>query len=255
MSRPVFTGSYQFLTTKPATRRFSKINKEWLYILPMADMNSANLYYKMYFDDDTNSTGSISLGNLRDDEAKIVDISYALVDYDSIITSPATRIKKIEVYVGTASSEDSGDKITLIPYTPQGEVLALYYANSYGGFDSLICTGANSQNLISEQEVTKRIMTHSEDINTTAQYKVVDAMARSSYTINTAFMPLGEVKALRDLSIKKPIRMMKEIDGVTTMVPYILEPNSLSMPSTFTPNTNFSFVITEAMDNHAFEAI
>ncbi len=253
MSRPTFTGDYQFLTTKPNSRRLSKVDKEWLYILPIADMTSANLYYKMYFDDGTNITDSISLGDLREYEVKIVDISYLLVDYDSNITSPAMYIEKIEVYVGTASTEDSGDKLTYVPYTPKGERMTFYYANSYGGIDSLICTGDTSETIESDQQTARFELAHDADINEVTQYTDVNAKARRRFNINTSHMPDLEAKALRDLAIKKPIRIYKEINTTPVLLPCRLEPNRMGLPGSFTQLNTNSFTISYAFDDYAFD--
>lgn len=253
MNRPTFTGIYKFLTTRPNTRRLSKLDPEWLYVLPLQDIASASLYYTVYFDDGTDVLQNIDLGNLRQGEVKILDISYATVNYDSLIPAGASYIRKIDMYVGSIPSDTPSDLLTYLPYTPGLERQAFYYANSYGGFDTLVCTGAIEESIKSTQSVVNRHLPHDANLADSPQYAARDARGRRYFDINTGNMSRLEREALADMQIKKPIHAYKEISGTPVLLPCILENNSMVLPGTYTNTTPFDFSLSYAWQDRALD--
>ncbi len=255
MSRPTFTGDYQLLTTKADKRRLSTTDPEYVYVCPIADMTGANLYAKAYYSDATTNVHTVSLSNLNKGETKCVDIGYAAIDYVSNIPS-GESISKIEIYVGTADTEDSGDKLTYIPYTAiSDQKLRVYYVNSYGGMDSLICIGDRTESVESDYQIASAEIDYDGVLQESPQFTIHNSRGRRSFEIYTGHLPEKEAEALRELGVKKPVCIHETVNAVETLLPAILDGNGVALPSQRSTLHNQVIRLRYAWEDMAFDRV
>ncbi len=231
MSLPTFTGDYLLLTTKPNKRRLSTEDPEYVYVCPFADMTGGSLYAKATYSDDSTYVHAVSLGTLYVGKTLCVGIGYDAIDYAASIPSGETLLK-IEVYVGTASTEDDGDKVTYIPYTPSSQVKTrVYYVTSYGGLDSLICVGDRQTTVNGQHQLASTRLRHDGVLQDAAQFSIVNSRGRRTIDIHTGNLPPKEEKALRELGIKKPVTVYQTLNGTPTLLPCVTEGDGIGLAS------------------------
>lgn len=246
---------YQFLTTKPQRRLISTDHPEWLYILPNVDIPGASLVATCYWQSGGNITYTLISADeldLNGGEVRYFDISYAKRNYANL--DPAKTIAYIRIQINAAAI-DSGEKdyIDLVPYTPVGDdITAIYYRNSQGGMDSLICAG-DVQEAIEIDGL--QVATPLEAVYDTqaAQYSWVDPSYRTDISVHTGAKSTRELKALKDLMLIKSAFEYREADGVLFTKDIIPEQLSVSMPSSRTNIKKLSFIYRYAVSQKAID--
>ncbi len=256
MSRPVLTsGSYWLLTTKPQTRRFNMSDPEFLYVYPREDKAAARLYYEITQDDSSQVVNSISLGDLRRGETKIVDISQDVEDYEGQKGAGRT-IKSIKFYVHTSQTATPEDYIVAIPWTPTSkDRTAIYYANSYGGWDSLVCEGESQGNIENDQITSRRILPINYNIQLNPQVLLQDSRGMQVFTFTTGKMPRLEREALRDMALKKQLAIYSVINQTKVKLPAIFDESSMPLASSFSNITNLAFSLRFAWEAKALDRV
>lgn len=244
---------YTFLTTKPLTRRMSTAHPELLYVLPHQAISSHDLAAVCHYTDGTTSPLVIKAGlSLNASEVKRYRIGYDAVDYDAV--QPTKTLKKIVISIADESTGVAlGESLTYYPYTPQGDyVQAIYYHNSLGGVDSLICEG--------DQQVSRQFGGYMTAIPLDAvydgqahQYKWVDPTFSTTKGMNTGAMPRGEVEALHDFFSLKRAWEYKVKNGGVILNPIIPEQPEVSFPSSRTNMKKLSFGYRYAFDQRAID--
>lgn len=213
-----FSGDYTFLTTKPANRRLVRGYPELLLILPNTDISSAILRMTVTWSDATTSNMDISLGDLRTGEVKAVNIGTDARDYDGL--QPAKTAVKVVAKVGTTGTKT----LTYLFAQAQSDTKqALYYANSYGGYDSIICTG-DSQRIQENSSVdTRRSLIMESSIRNLQEYGVANAQARVGRSVSTGYLTPAEYQASQDLFLHRHGYVYESVGGVNTFVPVIFD--------------------------------
>lgn len=255
MSRPTFSGDYQLLTTRPDKRRLSTEDPEYVYVCPNTDITAAYMYAKAYYSDATTNVHSVSLSNLNKGETKCVDIGFAAMSYNSSIPVGET-ISKIEVYVGTTDTEDDGDKLTYIPYTALSDLkLRVYYSNSYGGLDSLICIGDRQETVESSYQMASVEIAHDAVLQESPQFIIQNSRGRRSFEIHTGHMPEKELEALRELGVKKPLSIYETVNGTATLLPCVLDGNGIALSTARTNLHNQVIRLKYQWEDEAFDRV
>lgn len=221
-----FTGPYTFLTTKPSQRLFSMDHPEWLYICPNEEIASAQLTVIIMYSDASKVVITIALGTLKLGEVQCLDISNKRRNYNQY--NPTKSISKITIYI----SDIENDHLILRPYTPQSDqILAIYYHNSYGGMDSLICLEDQQESIEMEGIVTAKPIDAAYD-ESSAQFIYNDGKFRSSVSTISGMLPKKELFALKDLFIiKKAWQYTEDSDNIKSLIPLIPESQSVVFPS------------------------
>ena len=223
--------SYLLLTTKPKQRLLSMDHPEWLYFLPTEDKNSAYLRGKYnYTNGQASHKNLVSLGDIRQDEAQWVNISFAKIDYNGIADQD---YKSIELFINTSGNNTKDESIVIVPVRANTEsAIALYYHNSMGGLDSFICTGEQSESHDLFYTPTRKPI-ELETVSGEVEREYFD-VNQEQHTFKEVFSgnkPKGEIKALNDFFLIRRGYELKEINGVETLVPIKPIANSFSKPN------------------------
>jgi len=246
--------SFSFLTTKPQRRLLSKLHPEWLYVLPKVTMTTERLVADVTYTDGTTTSYTLidtEALTLRAGEVKYFDVSYAKRNYDNM--NPAKTIKYITIKI--TSSQGFGDFVTYFPYTPNGDdIKAIYYHNSQGGVDSLICESDIQESRSFDGLVTASPMESVYDTNA-AQFKYVDPSFRSEFSLSSGQKPAKEIFALHDLFSIKRAYEYEEIAGGKLLTPIIPEQRDITFPSARTNIRQLSFTYRYAFDQRAIDRI
>ena len=239
----MFDGKYQFQISSTPNRIF-KNHRQFLYALILEDIPDARLWAKSNLaNGDFGLRQIIVLGDLSAGRTIIMDISDEVHDYDSYA---GDRIRNIQFYV-----ESSEDTITLYPYTPKSDnPLVIYYQNSLGGLDSIICEGDQQPGLETFGFERDIAMSYDDNITDNSQYSYVNEGARETITI-FANGPKKEITALRDLYLIKNCWIIE--DG--QWIPMIVQGSSYDLPSTRSNINRPSITLKYAHNEHAFDQI
>lgn len=226
---------YLLQTTKPEKREFSMDHPEWIYVVPTEDTNNVYLYAKVYYTDESDQMYAVSaLKNLRKNEAVIFNISNSQVDYENL--NPAKIIKYFELFIGLQGSLPQpaiGDKIICIPksYAQDKETIrAIYYYNSIGGLDSIICTGEQQRSSVnryitSEQPARLGFNLDAPLIKDTNQEKT------NRFLVNTGFKSKGEIQAfVEEFWLVRQGFEYRLVNGVYRLLPIRPSADSMEIP-------------------------
>ncbi len=215
------------LTTISLIRPFSMEHPEWLYILPVADKNAATLSVLITYTDGNTDTKVIPIGNLRTSEVVVINISEANQLYTEVDDT-----KTIQKMVMSVNSTD--DTLTLYPFYPSeksDQVVALYYHNSYGGLDSLICMGDYSDTLEAEQLIVEQPIDETKNVTTHPQFLPTYPRGRRGVDQHTGYKTEDELLALRDMLLLNKGYEYQSINGQQVLLPIIFQNASITLPS------------------------
>lgn len=202
-STPSFTAfgnhTYIFLTTKPMRRVMTKNQQEYLFLLPLTAITDAEFVIKINYTNETSELVPVALGNLAQYDGKIIRISYTETYYETI--NPSLIIKSLEFYL----NENSTERIIYDIYEPiTDNPIELFYANSLGGFDSLICEGATTDKVIYTRELVNRYTSKDFELAQGDTYNT-DSTAVRRLEISSGYKEKKDILALRDLAISGKI--------------------------------------------------
>jgi hypothetical protein len=247
----MISAPYTFLTTKPPRRFMSTSHPELLMVMAHVAITTPALKAVIAFTDgSTESFDLIASGDLvlRAGESKLFNVGYDQYDFD--LFNAAKTIKSITIRIESADFADQSAQ-DYIQYYPKSfdsdTVKALYYVNSMAGYDTLICTGDNTESIETSGIVTAQPI---ESVYETAaaQYKNEDAQFRQSIRTSTGIKSRGEIEALKDFfNIKKAVEYIATTGGVKR-IPIIPIGEGVSLPSS---NSNIKQI--EISYRYAFE--
>lgn len=252
-----FTLPYTFLTTKPATRWLSTEHPEQLYVLPNVDNLLPSLVANILYKDGTTSEEVlIPVGDwtLKAGQARAFEVGYARWNYANL--DPTKTIRSITISIYTSGAAIAGaDAITYIPYTPAGDELkVIYYHNSYGGVDSLICAGDSQRSFTTDGLQVARpveLVYEGED-----QYRMVQQRMRTDHSVNSGHKPRKEHQALIDLFLISTAYEYERIsDDAYHLRPIILESAERALASIKTNIKNISFNYRYAFTQRAISRV
>ena len=235
---------YQFLTTKPLTRRFSLSHPELLYVFPYVNL-STTLQAQLFYTDASQSSiiNLTSTTSFTQGQVKAFDISEDTNNYTQ--QNQAKTIERIEIDL----PDEGSDKLILYPYTPKSsQVKAIYYHNSQGGLDSVICTG-DQQNTTDFEAIQSVKALDLASNFADPQVKNTNQFFTDNFNINTGFMLQGEMNALKDLKL---INTAYEYNN-GTFIPIDIIPDSLQLPSEKNNLKAASFSYKHAFEQRAID--
>ncbi len=228
------TTPYIFLTTKPQRRLISKDHPELLVIAAGEAITSPTLKVVVTFTDaTTESFDLIASGSLtlRAGESHCFNVGYDQYNYDAYNTSKTVKSFIIRVESADFTDQAAQDYIEYYPRKFESDTLkSLYYSNSQGGIDSLICTGdqteANEQTGIITAQPIESVYDQA-----TAQFKYTDPRIRKNISTNTGFKPGKEIFALQDLFKSEKVYEYTSVTGGIQRVPVIMQGEGVTLPS------------------------
>lgn len=188
---------------------------------------------------------------LQAGEVQCFDMSFATQAYDAL--NPAKTIRSILIRIESPdfADQDAQDHIIYYPYTPKGDnIRAIYYHNSYGGIDSIICTGDQQHSIETTGYITHRPLDLGYDLGA-AQIKYADPYHQTISQVSTGPKPGLEVFALHDLFALKAAYEHRQISGVDVLVPIIPEGQGIAFPSAKTNIKNLAFSYRYAFEERA----
>jgi hypothetical protein len=210
------SSDYEFLTGL-SRRRFSKTSPMFLYVNVLSLISNSKLFCTIHHTLGNLTTQIYNIGELSVG-VKILDVSYATAAYDSRVIG---TIKSIDFFINT------GPSITLYPYTPKGDnTLVIYYQNSLGGLDSVICEGDQAPSLETEGYEVELAQSYDSNITDNQQYSYEQEGMRESMTV-TAIGPKNEILALKDLYLWKNAFVIEN----DQWIPIIIQGQSYALPT------------------------
>jgi hypothetical protein len=241
------SGNYHFLTSKPLTRNIFEIQKEWLYILPLVDITAAVLDIVITYTDATTQDADVALGDLTKGEVNVVDIGFPAQDYNS---HQAKTIESIAIKI-----DSDAEKIILKPVDLSTDnIRHLFYMNSLGGIDSLICIGDQQDNLETSRLISQKELSIDAPLDE-SEFIVSSIKARAPFNVYTGIKPDKEIRAAKDLFLVNEIFEQIENDGTFAMVPIIVDQKSVKFPSKNNNLKAIQFTARPAWDEVALDRI
>ncbi len=206
--------SYILLTTKPKKRLLSIHHPEWLYFLPTAFIPNPYFKVKLHFKDGTTSNHDLYQfpTTLRPSEVHYLDIGFSRFDYKSI--NPAKELLFVEAFILIQGDFTIESSIHLYPVDYNtDQTRAIYYHNSLGGLDSLICTGDQLVGGNFFSTVRERPFELGYDNKNLQQYFPTNQSMRRTVEVFTGYKPKLEIEALDDLFLLKRAYEYISING------------------------------------------
>jgi hypothetical protein len=223
----MFTGDYTFLTTRPTIRRMSRSHPEILKVLPHTTVSGQTLKARITYTDAT-PTADYTIQTF---DARAGEVYTFFIGYEAVAYPSKSVAKTLELYMGNYAT--ATEKITYILHDYSAEVVkALYYINSYGGFDTLICE-APDQQLLQDMKSEQAIL--NPDFRTNyrnqRQYRSIQPSSRAGYSHTTGPLPSRKhLQALRDLFLIGHAWLYETIGGLSRYVPIDID-QDVSWPS------------------------
>jgi hypothetical protein len=219
----MFSGAYTILTTKPASRLMSKDHPELLNVLPHVDNPTLKLQAKVTKQDASSVTHLIDTFAARDGEVYSFQIGW-----DDEAYPDKANIKKIEIYCG-GSYGAADDVITYYPVTMVAdELVAIYYQNSYGGIDSLICKGSKQPIQKNESIAARSGGSLLKDDSLRVNRTIANRATRGNL-VHTGYSTRKELYALQDLFLINHAWELMTLGGEERFVPIDID-QSVSWP-------------------------
>lgn len=208
--------SYQFLTTKSLRRTIFKEQHEYLYILALEDMGQKNLTFDLTYNDGSANQTSKSIGNLSKGDIHLIDVGFDNIGYDLI--ESAKTISLIQIHI----DDELNERIYLTPATlPSDNAQHLFYFNSLGGMDSLICTGSTqeTQQTKFEESIRER---EADSGNSFSEIETHNSNGNTLFDFNSGYKTLNELEACKDMFlINKSFKLINQF-GTESFLPLIL---------------------------------
>jgi hypothetical protein len=204
------------LTRQPQYRSLYLGEIAMLVLFPDST-GSVTLTALLTYTDGTFATQNIALGTIRQYEPYCVPIGYNARNWASI--TPSKTIKSI-----TLSA--LGETITLYPHDSDGLVhyKQFIYPNLLGGYDSLVCRGANSEGIQPTFEEAKLLRTATLPA-LAPQRKQYNARAQTVFVANTGYKSKSEILGLREMLMRGNAYV---VEG-GTLRPIVITSQNLSM--------------------------
>lgn len=194
----------------------SRAHPEILKVLPHADQLGQTIKARIYYTDATPTADyTIHTWDARIGEVYQFQIGYADVAYPS-----KSVAWKIEIYLGTYASAD--DIITYLLHDEAAEYLTpIYYTNSLGGIDSIICHSAQRQPLHQLESITGVLQPDfSTNYRNQRQYRQLSATGRKGYRVMTGQLPgRAHLQALEELWLINHAWVYTTVGGQSRWLP------------------------------------
>lgn len=230
----------------------STLHPEWLYVMAHAGLN--RLYYKVYYTDGTDDTDFHAFDGLVSGAVGMIQVGYDQIDYPAM--NPAKTILKVEFTLRNGVTVNDGETLTVYPYVPDGDSQrAIYYHNSYGGLDSVICEGDQQLSLEVSGITTRKEKGINFSVLTHVQLQVVNPRRISQHLLYTGHKPTREIQALADLFLIKSAYEYVILDGAKYLLPIIPVDNAKELPSKKNNMKRISFGYQYAWEEKSMDRI
>jgi|GEM_PF-3576891 len=156
----------QFLTWQPDNKWIDTAQREFLYLLTNFTPLPLELRLQVvltFTDGSQKSLTSQALSTPRLFQVYCFPVGFSALGLSSQETTEGKQIRRYQVYVSNQTSRRVSQVRTYQVdrrYFRPDEVTYWLYRNSLGGFDTLRCTGNQSENLVVEREAGKRFTPH-----------------------------------------------------------------------------------------------
>lgn len=242
------------LTTKPLQRSFSMDHPEWIYVVSTEDYASAQLRTIIWDRDGGQiaATVLLELGTLRAFEVRMLNISNAVYNYET--HDPDEPIKDIDIFIRSGSTDSA--VIKLVPSTPTSEsIRALYYHNSLGGLDSMICTGEQQQSNEFSFVNTEKPVELGFGLDDAPPMQSINQEVQTSFNVNTGYKPKAEIKAFTDFFLIRRGYEYRQLNGSYQLIPIQPIMSALDHPSERASLHALSFGYKYAFTNKAMDQV
>lgn len=221
----------KFLTWKTGIRKVITSQQEFLSFLNYsATSTTLTMKVKMYYTDGTNSTatGHTETG-VNDKEIYVFPVGYTEMAIDTLKTAGKT-VSKYEVYIEDQAGVIISETVTyMLDSNTYFNRRVLYYENSLGGIDSLICTGKREDNIVVQRMMTERIMEDYWDMDNAVDHGEVENYSNTftfEYILSSGYKnKKAAVTEMIELLISTVIK--EDRDG--EWVPVILKKDSFKL--------------------------
>lgn len=210
---------YFFMTTKPLSREIFKNSPEWIYVFPTSSGN-IDMFYKIYYQDGSDYIGSIQISEMTRNIPFAVPIGYDFIDYESFNTDK--KLVKIDFYLN-----DFGDDTVTVYPKPEGDFqTTFYYFNSYGGLDTLTCTGDDTKSFqVSSQPIKIS------DLDGNKRADTVQSLGQWRHSIMSGYKDRTAIEAIADMLFINDVYILINDAGVKKFARVIIENSEFVFPS------------------------
>jgi hypothetical protein len=153
--------------------------------------------------------------------ARMGEVYSFQIGWDDVAYPDKANITKIEIYCGTAFADyaTADDVITYYPVTMVAdELVAIYYQNSYGGIDSLICKGAK-QPIQENESIAARSGVSLLKDDSLRVNRTIANRATFGNLVHTGYSTRKELYALQDLFLINHAWELMTLGGEERFVP------------------------------------
>lgn len=214
---------YQLLTTKPLLRRICADYPELLYVLPLETL-TASVLARVYWTDGTNDAYTLEADvPFTAGEVMYWDISPYTQDYAAL--QPLKTVDYVKVWVDV---EDGGETVRGYVYTADtDQSRAVYYVNSAGGVDVVICAGDEQYTQENRAVDTVQPLVLDTTLQNLRSYDVTGQRARTGLLLHThhAYATREEMAALRCFDLLRRGWLWEAISGGPRLLPVLLADN------------------------------
>jgi hypothetical protein len=133
-----------FLTTMPYYILDSS-QKAFLYLMPLQTLGNDLIAFKVIYEDNTTNLQTITQ-NITQYQAFIIPIGFEARNYQA--ANPAKNIKQIDISIAGQTFSIETVSSHYLNFTQE-----IHWANSLGGFDSLLCTGTATQTVEANRDL------------------------------------------------------------------------------------------------------
>lgn len=188
-----------FLTWQPISKKINRTQPEKLYFLVYNDLAAIELHLKVYFTDGTNSGDQelVTIPAVNQYQVYEFMIGYGQIDFSKISEK---TVSYYEIWVEDNAGNVQSEVRTFVVDTRSYRNERIFlFQNSFGGFDTLRCTGRKTQNNEYERLILEK---NDEGFSLQEQYQVLE---RSVFTVNTGWIKLPQRNWLRQLLVSPEV--------------------------------------------------
>lgn len=188
-----------FLTTMPYMI-LDNSQKAFLYIMPLQVFNE-DIVFTIIYEDNSSSTQIVS-HFAQQYQPFIIPISFAARNYQA--ANPTKTIKQLNVTVAGQTFSLETISNYYLNFTQE-----IHWANSLGGFDSLVCTGVATQNVEANRDLFEHYKpyNYSNDFQETASYNHTKKITGK---IRSGFMPKAVLDTIANDLLTSPVVFLRK---------------------------------------------
>ena len=189
-----------FLTTMPYMILDSS-QKAFLYVMPLVTLGNDLIEFKVIYEDNTNHVQTITQ-NITQYQAFIIPIGFEARNYQA--ANPAKNIKQIDISIAGQTFSIETVSSHYLNFTQE-----IHWANSLGGFDSLVCTGTATQTV----EASKDLFEHYKPYNYTNDFREIATYNHSKKItgkIRSGFLPKAVLDKIANDLLTSPLVFLRK---------------------------------------------